>query len=155
MPANLENSAMATELERVSFHSIRKEMQYQRMFKLQYSCAHFNARKVMLKIFQAGLQQYVNWELPDVQTEFTKDSRNRGQIANIQGIIERERDSQKTINICFIDYAIAFDCMDQNKVWKNFKEMEIPDQLPEKPVCRSRQLKPSIEQWTGSKLGIV
>ena len=92
------------------------------MFKLQYSCAHFNARKVMLKIFQAGLQQYVNWELPDVQTEFTKDSRNRDQIANIQGIIEKERDSQKSINVCFIDYAIAFDCMDQNKVWNNFKE---------------------------------
>ena len=71
MPANLENSAMTTELERVSFHSIRKEMQYQRVFKVQYSCAHVNARKVMLKFFQAGLQQYVNWELPDVQTEFT------------------------------------------------------------------------------------
>ena len=66
MPANLENSAAATGLEKVSFHSNPKERQSQRMFKLLHNCTHPHASKVMLKILQARLQQYVNCELPDV-----------------------------------------------------------------------------------------
>ena len=86
-----------------------------------------HASKVMLKILQARLQQYVNQELPDVQAAFRKCRETRDQIANIHWIKEKARKFQK--NICFIDYAKAFDCMDHNKVWKIFKEMEIPDYL--------------------------
>ena len=72
----------------------------------------------MLKILKARLQQYVNHELPDVETGFRKDRGNRDQIANIQWIIEKAREFQKNIYFCFIDYAKAFDCVDQNKLWK-------------------------------------
>ena len=73
----------------------------------------------MLKILQASLQQYMNQELPDVQAGFRKDSKTRNQIANIHWIIEKARVFQK--NICFIDYAKAFDCVDHNKLWKILK----------------------------------
>ena len=86
-----------------------------------------HASKVMLKILQARLQQYMNREVPDVQAGFRKGRGIRDQIANICWIIDEARMFQK--NICFIDYAKAFDCMDHNKVWKIFKEMEIPDYL--------------------------
>ena len=87
MPANLENSAVATGLEKVSFHSNPKERQYQRMFKLPQNCTHL-ASKIMLKILQARLQQYVNRELPDVQAGFRKGIITRYLIANIRWIIE-------------------------------------------------------------------
>ena len=101
MPANLENSAVATGLEKVSFHGNAKE------------CSNYctitlisHASKVMLKILQARLQQYVNRELPDVQAGFRKGRATRDQIANIRWIMEKAREFQK--NICFIDYAKAF-----------------------------------------------
>ena len=72
MPPNLENSAVATELEKVSFHPNPKERQCQRMFKFPYISLISHTSKVMLKIFQARLQQYVNWELPDVQVDLEK-----------------------------------------------------------------------------------
>ena len=81
----------------------------------------------MLKILQARLQQYVNPELPDVQAGYRKDRGTRDQIANICWIMEKARDFQK--NICFIDYAKAFDCVDHNKLWKVLKEVEVPDHL--------------------------
>ena len=83
--------------------------------------------KVMLKILQARLQQYVNRELADVQAGFRKGRGIRDQIANICWIIEKAREFQK--NICFIDYAKAFDCVDHNKLWKILQEMGIPDHL--------------------------
>ena len=83
----------------------------------------------MLKILQARLQQYMNHELPDVQAGFRKDRGTRDQIANICWIIEKEREFQKNIYFCFIDYAKAFDCVDHNKLWKILKEMGIPDHL--------------------------
>ena len=86
-----------------------------------------HASKVMLKILQARLQQYVNRELPDVQAGFRKGRRTRDQIANICWIIDKAREFQK--NFCFIDYAKAFDCVDHNKLWKILKEMGIPDHL--------------------------
>ena len=92
----------------------------------------------MLKILQARLQQYVNHELPDVQASFRKGRGTRDQIANICWNIEKAREFQK--NICFIDYAKAFDCVDHNKLWKILQEMGIPDHLTglcEKSVCRS------------------
>ena len=81
----------------------------------------------MLKILQAGLQQYVNPELPDVQAGFRKGRRTRDQIADIHWIIEKAREFQKNIYFCFIDYAKVFDCMDHNKLWKILQEMGIPD----------------------------
>jgi len=72
----------------------------------------------MLKILQARLQQYVNRELPEVQAEFRKGRRTRGQIANIHWIIEKSREIQENISFCFVDCAKAFDCVDHNKLWK-------------------------------------
>ena len=78
---------------------------------------------VILKILQARLQQYVNCEVPNVQTGFRKGRGTRDQIANICWIIEKAREFQKNINFCFIDYVKAFDCVDHNKLWKILKEM--------------------------------
>ena len=83
----------------------------------------------MLKILQARLQQYVNRELPDVQAGFRKGRRTRDQIAYICWIMEKEREFQKNIYFCFIDYAKAFDCVDHNKLWTTLKEMGIPEDL--------------------------
>ena len=85
--------------------------------------------KVMLKILQARLQQYMNRELPDVQAGFRKSRGTRDQIANICWIMEKAREFQKSIYFCFIDYAKGFDCVDHNKLWKILKEMGIPDHL--------------------------
>ena len=95
MPANLENSAVATEVSKVSFHSNPKERQCQRMLKLHTIALISHASKVMLKIPQAGLQQYVNRELPDVQAGFRKGRGTRDQIANICWIIEKAKVFQK------------------------------------------------------------
>ena len=112
-----------------------------------------HTRKVMLKIFQARIQQYVNRELSNVQVGFRKCRGTRGQIANIRWIIEK---FQKNMYFCFIDYAKAFDCMHHNKLWKTLKEMRLPDKL----TCllrncmqvKKQQLELDVEQHTGSKL---
>ena len=109
----------------------------------------------MLKILQARLQQYVNRELPDVQTGFRKGRGTRDQIVNICWIIKKGRQFQKNIYFCFIEYAKAFDCVDHNKLWKILKEMGIPDHL----TCLLRNLyegqeakvRTVMEQQTGSK----
>ena len=88
----------------------------------------------MLKILQARLQQYMNYELPDIQAGFSKGRGTRDQIASIGWIIEKAREFQK--NICFIDYTKAFDCVDHNKRWKILQEMGIPDHL----TCLQRNL---------------
>ena len=85
--------------------------------------------KVMLKILQARLQQYVNHELPDVQAGFMKGRGTRDQIANTCWIIKKAREFQKNIYFCFIIYVKAFDWVDYNKLWKILKEMGIPDHL--------------------------
>ena len=105
----------------------------------------------MLNILQARLQQYMNWELPDVQAGFKKGRGTRDQIANIHWIIKKAREFQK--NICFVEYAKAFDCVDHNKLWKILQEMGIADPL----ICllrncmqvKKQQLEPDMEQWTG------
>ena len=116
MPANLEKSAVATGLEKVSFHSNPKERQCQRMLKLRYIALISQASKVMLKILQARLQQYVNRELPDVQADFRKGRGTRDQIASICWIIKKAREFQRNIYFCFIDYAKTFDCVDHNNL---------------------------------------
>ena len=95
-----------------------------------------HASKVMLKILQARLQQYVNWEFPDVQAGFRKDRGTRDQIASIHWIIEKAREFKKRKDICFIDYTKAFDGADHNKLWKILKEMG----MPEYPTCLLRNL---------------
>ena len=90
----------------------------------------------MLKILQAGLQQYLNRELPDVPAGFRKGRGTRDQIANICWVIEKARDFQKNIYFCFIDYAKAFDCVFHNKLWKILQEIGVPDQL----TCLLRNL---------------
>ena len=110
------------------------------MLKLPHSCTHLTASKVMLKILQVKLRQYMNHELPDVQAGFIKSRETRDQISNICWIIEKAKEFQKNICLCFIDYAKAFDCVDHNKLWKILQEMGIPDHLTcplEKSVCRS------------------
>ena len=99
-----------------------------------------HASKVMLKIFQARLQQYVNRELPDVQAGFRKGRGSRGQIANICWIMEKARKFQKNIYFCFIDYAKAFDCVDHNKLENSSRDGNIktPHLPPEKSVYKSR-----------------
>ena len=92
--------------------------------------------KIMLKILQARLQQYVNHELPDVQAGFRKGRGTRGQIANNRWIVEKAREFQKNISFCFIDYAKAFDCVDHSKLWKILQEMRMPDHL----TCYLRNL---------------
>ena len=118
MSVNLENLAVATGLEKVSFHSNLKERQCQRMLKLPHDCTHLTTSKVMLKILQARFQQYVIRELPDVQAGFREGRGTRNQIANICWIMEKAREFQKNIYFCFIDYAKAFDCVDHNKLWR-------------------------------------
>ena len=111
--------------------------------------------KVMLKILQARLQQYVNHELPDVQASFRKGRGTRDQIASIRWMMVKAREFQKNIYFCFIDYAKAFDCVDHNKLWKILNEMGIPDYL----TCllrnlyagQEKQLELDMEQQTGSK----
>ena len=90
---------------------------------------HSHVNKVMLKFLQAGLQQYMNHELPVVQAGFRKGREIRDQTANICQITEKAREFQKNIYFCFIDYAKCFDCVDHNKLWKILEEMGIPDHL--------------------------
>ena len=106
------------------------------MFNYHTVALKTHASKVMLKILQARLQQYVNAEFPHVQAEFGKSRGTRVQIANICWITEKAREFQKNIYFCFTDYAKAFDCVDQNKLWKILQEMAIPDHL----TCLLRNL---------------
>ena len=137
MPANLENLAVATGLEKVSFHSNNKGS--------AKKCSNYcttalisHASTVMLKFLQVRLQQYVNWELPDVQAGFEKGRGTRDQIANVCWIIEKAREFQK--NICFTDYTKAFDYVNHNKLQNSERDGNTrpPYLTPEKAVCRSR-----------------
>ena len=115
-----------------------------------------HASKVMLKILQARLQQYVNHELPAVLAVLEKaEEPDRDQLDNIRWIIEKAREFQKNIYFCFIDYAKAFDCVDHNQLWKILKEMGIPDHLTSCwYICmqvRKQHLELDMEQQTGSK----
>ena len=116
-----------------------------------------HASKVIVKILQARLQQYMNREFPDIHAGFRKGRGTRDQIANIRWIIEKMREFQKNIYFCFMDYAKAFDCMDHNKLWEILQEMGIPNHL----TCLLRNLYAGWEATvrtrhgtqTGSKLG--
>ena len=109
----------------------------------------------MLKILQARLQQYMNLELPDVQAGFRKGRRTRDQIANILWVMEKAREFQKNIYFCFIDYAKAFDCVDQincGKFWKRYKyQTTSPASWETYMQDRKQQLELDMEQQTSSK----
>ena len=151
MPINLGNSAVATGLEKGSFHSSPKERQCQRMFKLLHTALISHVSKVMLKILQARLQQYVNWELPDGQAGFRKGRRTRDQIVNISWIIGTAREFQKNIYFCFIDYVEAFVWITTN-CGKFLKRWEYQTTLLVSwETCmqvKKQQLEPDMEQWT-------
>ena len=149
MPANLENSAVATGLEKVSFHSNPKEEQCQRCSNYHTIALISQASKVMLKILQARLQQYVNCELPDVQVGFRKGRGTSDHIASICWIIKKAKKFQKNIYFCFIDYTKAFDCVDHNKLRKILKEVGIPDHL----TCLLRNLYAGQEATVGTGHG--
>ena len=134
MPANVENSAVATGFRKGQISLQTQRRAIKECTNYHTTVVNLNAGKVMLKIFQARLQQYVSWELPDVQAGFRKGRGTRDQIANICWIIEKPGEFQK--NICFTDYAKAFGCVDHKKLWKVLKEMGIPDHL----TCLLRSL---------------
>ena len=98
-----------------------------------------HASKVILKIFQVRLQQYVNQELPDVQAGFRNGRGTSGQIASICWIMDKTREFQKNTKFCIIDYTKVFDCVDHNKLWKIFRDGNIrPPYLPQKSICGPR-----------------
>ena len=130
MPANLENSAVATDWKSSVFISIPKKGNAKEFSNYHPIDLISHASKEMLKILQVRLQQYImNCELPDVQAGFRRGRGTKDQIANICWIIEKAREFQKNIYFCFIDYAKAFDCVGHNKLWKILKEMGMPDHL--------------------------
>ena len=144
MPANLENSAVATGLEKVSFYLNSKKGNAKECSNYHPIALISHTSKAVLKILQARLQQYMNCELPDVQAGFRKGRGTRNQVAKsslmICWIIKKARGLQKNIYFSFINYAKASDCVDHNKLWKILKEMGIPDHLTcllRKSVCRS------------------
>ena len=130
MLVNLENSAVATGLEKVSFHSNPKKGNAKECSNYCTIVLISHASKVALKILQTRLQQYMNHELPDIQAGFRKGRGTRDQIANIHWIIEKAGEFQKNIYFCFLDYTKAFDCVDHNKLGKFFKRWEYQTTLP-------------------------
>ena len=116
-----------------------------------------HASNVMLKILQARIQQFVNWELPDTQAGFWRVGGTRDQLSISFGLWRKRGSSRKNIYFCFIDYAHAFDCVDHNKLWKILKEMGTPDHcmclLRNLMQVKKQQLQPDMEQPTCSKVG--
>ena len=137
MPGKLGNTAVATGLGKVSFHANLKERECQTCSNHCTVALILHSSKVMFKDFQGRLEQYVNRKLPDVQAGHRKGRVIRDQIANIRWIIKKAREFQE--NICFIDYAKAFDSVDHNNLWKILTDRNTrPPDLPlEKSVCRS------------------
>ena len=124
MPAYLENSAVATGLEMSVFIPIPKKSNAKECSNYHTIALISHASKVMLKILQARLQQYMNHELPDVQAHFRKGRGTKDQTDNIRWIIKKAREFQKNIYFCFLDYAKTFDCVVHDKLWKILKAME-------------------------------
>ena len=139
MPANLENSAVATRLEKVSFHSHLKEGQCQRMLNYHTIALISQASKIMLKFSKPGFNRMwtMNFQMFKMDLEKAEEPEIK---ANIRWIIKKARELQKNIYFCFIDYAKAFDCVDHNKLENSSRDGNArpPDLPPEKSVCRSK-----------------
>ena len=156
MPTDLENSAVATGLERISFHSSPKERQMPKNSQTTAQIALIShTSKIMLKILQARLQQYVNHGLPDVQASFRKGRGTRDQVANIHWIIEKAREFQKNIYFCIIDYAkvlTVWITTNYGKFWKNWEyQTTWPASWEICMEVTKQQLELDMEQQTGSK----
>ena len=136
MPTNLENSAWPQDWKRSVVIPLPKEGNAKECSNYHTIALISHASKVMRKILQARLQQYVNYGLPDVQAEFRKGRGTIDQIAIICWIIKKAREFQKNIYFCFIYYAKALDCVDHNKLWKILQEVGIPEDL----TCLLRNL---------------
>ena len=157
MPASLENSAVATGLEKVSFHSNPKERQCQGMFRLPHNCTHFTHQQSNTQNSPSQASTVREPRMSRCSSSIQR--RQRNQRSNCQYPLDHRKSSefQKNIYFCFIDYARAFDCVDHNKLWKILKEIRIPDHL----TCLLRNLYASQEatvrtghgKQTGSKLG--
>ena len=152
---NWKTQQWSQDWKRSVFNPISKKVNAKECWNCRNIALISHANKVMLKILQARLQQYLNRELPDVQAGFRKGRGTRDQIANICCIIEKTREFQKNIYFCFTNYAKTFDCVDHNKLWEILKEMGIPDHLTHLwETCmqvRKQQLELDMEQQTGSK----
>jgi len=155
MPANLENSAAPQDWKRSVFIPISNKGNAKECSNCCTVVLIWHSSKVMLKIHQDRLQQYVNQELPNVQAQFRRGRGTRDQIANIHWIMEKARESHKNI-YCFIDYMKAFDCMDHN-CGKFLKRWEYQTTIPVSwETCmqtKKQHLEPYMEQQTDSKLG--
>ena len=141
MPANLENSAVATGLEKVSFLPNPKERQCQRMFNQPHNCTHLTRQQRMFKVLQARLQQYMNRELPDVQAGFRKGRGTRDQIANICWIIKTAREFQKKHLFLLYWLCQSLWLCGSKQTLENSERngnTRPPYLSPEKSVCRSR-----------------
>ena len=136
MPANLKTQQWSQDWKRSVFIPIPKKGNAKECSNYRTIALISHDSKVMLKILQTRLQQYVNNELPDVQPGFRKGRGTRDQIANIHWIIKKAREFQKNNYFCFVDYAKAFDCVNHNKLWKILEEMGLPDHL----TCLLRNL---------------
>ena len=132
MSANLENSAVATGLEKVCFHSNPKESQCQKMFKLLRSCTHFTLAKLCSKFSRPGFNSTctVNFQMFKKRRGFRKGRGTKDQITNIHWIIKKQESSRKNIYFCLIDHTKAFDCVDHTKCRKFFKIWEYQTTLP-------------------------
>ena len=154
MPANLENSAVATDWKRSIFIAILKKGNAKECSNYRTTAFISHARKVILKILQARFQQYANHELPDVQAGFQKGRGTRDQVANTPWFIEKATNFQKNI-YCFIDYAKAFDCwvtINCGKFWKRWEyQTTWPASWETYMQVRKQQLELDMEQQTGSK----
>ena len=150
MSANLENWKKSV------FISVPKKGNSKKCSNYHTVALISHASKVMLKILQARLWQYMNWGLPDIQAEFGKGRGTRDQIANIHWIIEKAKEFQKNIYFCFTDYTKALDSGNHNKLRKLLRDGNTrpPYLSPEKPVCGSRNNRTRHVIWTGSKLGM-
>ena len=153
MSASLVNSTVATGLEKVRFITIPKKDNAKECSNHCTIALISHASKVMLKIFQARVQRYRNWELPHVQAGSQRGRETRDQIANIHWIMEKAREFQK--NICFIDYAKALDCVAHNKLWKilRWEYQTLTCLLRNLYAGQKATVRTRHEQWTGSKLG--
>ena len=140
MSANLENSAIATGLEKISFIPIPKKGNAKEYSNYHTIVLISHTSSIMLRILQVRLQQCVNWELPDVQAGFRKGRETKDQIANLHWITEKARELQKSTDYFSIDYTKAFGSVDHNKCGKFLKRWETskPYLTPEKHICKSR-----------------
>ena len=155
MPANLENSAVATLLEKVSFHSNPKERQCQRMFKLPHNCTHLTCWQNNIRILQARLQQYVNRELPDFQAGFRKGRWSRNQMPTSVRSSKKQESSRKTSISALLTMPKPLTVWITTNCGKFWKRWEYQTTWPSSwEVCmqvRKQQLELDMEQQTGSK----